>query len=124
MERELLIKGFKEAVMEMREHHPNGTYHWYLDTDENNNDWAIVLGWSEGFETDETDDCVYENYRLCAKLAYQPRKCLTQFDYDFDWTMPYDEETGDVDDTELSIYPNTDLEDIVDWLLKCYERYS
>lgn len=124
MKRENLIKEFKEAVMDMRKNHHNGTYHWYLHTDEKNNDWAIVLGWQDGFEEDETDDCMYGTYRLCSKLAYQPHNSMLQCGYDIDWLMPYNEKTGEVDDNELSIYPNTDLEGIIDWLLKCYESYT
>lgn len=109
--------------MDMRTNHSNGTYWWYLSTDENDNDWAIVLGWSDGFgEPNEIDDCVKENCRLCVKLAYQPCKSLMR-EYDIDWTMPYNEETGEVDDNEISIYPDTDLKGIIDELLKCYESY-
>lgn len=124
MNKTKLIKEFTNAVIHMRETHENGTYHWLLDTDENNNDWAIVLGWQDGFEPDETDDCMDGTYRLCAKLAYQPNNSLMQCDYDIDWLMPYDEETGEVDDNEISIDPNTNTEEIVNWLLKCYSRYA
>lgn len=117
------IQDFTNAVMDMRTNHSNGTYWWYLSTDENDNDWAIVLGWSDGFgEPNEIDDCVKENCRLCVKLAYQPCKSLMR-EYDIDWTMPYNEETGEVDDNEISIYPDTDLKGIIDELLKCYESY-
>ena len=44
-------------------------------------------------------------------------------DYDIDWLMPYDEKSGEVYDNEVSIYSDTNLEDVVIWLLKCYESY-
>lgn len=124
MNKEKLIKDFENAVEYMKKTHFNGTYYWYLDTDENNNDWAIVLGWSNGFKPDETDDCLDGTYRLSAKLAYQPYNSIMQCDYDVDWLMPYDEETNEVDDTEISIYPGDNLEETIDWLLNCYKSYS
>lgn len=108
----------------MKNNHSDGTYYWILDTDENNNNWAIVLGWQDGYEKDENDSCMDGTYRLCSKLAYQPNNSVMQCDYDIDWLMPYDEESGEVDDNEISIYPNTDLNEVIDWLLKCYETYK
>ena len=123
MTKKQLIKEFKKAVEHMRRTHDNGTYYWYLHTDENNNDWAIVLGWADGFEAKETDDCMDGTWRLCTKLAYQPHNSIMQCDYDVDWTMPYDEDTMEVNDNEISIYPNYNAEEIIDWLLKCYSNY-
>ena len=118
-----LVKEFTGAVEEMRTKHPIGTYHWTLNVDDNGKKWAIVLGWADGYEEDEEDDCMDGTYRLCAKLAYQPVNSMMQCDYDIDWLIPYDEETGEVDDTEVSIYPNDNLEEIICWLLKCYLPY-
>ena len=120
MDKARLISEFVNAVDDMQRTKFGGTYHWILGRDENGNDWAIVLGWADGFDTEENDDCTLGTWRLCVKLAYQPWHSLMQCDYDVDWLMPYDEETGDVDDTEISIYPNTDLAEAIDWL---YERY-
>lgn len=119
-----LIKEFTNAVLDMRKNHHNGTYHWLLDTDDNGNDWAIVLGWSDGFEEDPTDDCTDGTYRLCAKLAYHPHNSIMQCDYDVDWLMPYDEKTGEVYDNELSIFPNSSTYETVNWLLRCYLNYA
>ena len=124
MNNETLIKDFIDAVAYMKETKCNGIYHWILGTDENNNDWAIVLGWADGFDADEADDCADGTYRLCAKLAYQSNKSIMQCDYDIDWLMPYDEESGEVDDNEVSIYPDTDLVGLVEWLLACYLSYA
>ena len=124
MKKNKLIKEFKKAVEDMRFNHPNGTYHWDLDVDENNRVWAIVLGWADGYEADETDDCMDGTYRLSVKLAYQPKNSIMQCDYDIDWEMPYDEISGEVDDTEVAIYPNDNLELIIDWLLDIYSTYK
>ena len=126
MDKTKLVKEFANAVDNMRKTHENGTYHWYLGADENNNDWAIVLGWLDGFEADETDDCMDGTWRLCAKLAYQPGNSIMQCDYDIDWLMPYDEETMEVDDTEIPIYSNinmANIEEIINWFLEQYLSY-
>ena len=127
MNKAKLVKEFANAISNMRKTHENGTYHWYLGTDENNNDWAIVLGWLDGFEADETDDCMDGTWRLCSKLAYQPCNSLMQCDYDIDWFMPYDEESGEVNDTEIPICSNinmTNIEEIIDWFLEQYSSYT
>ena len=124
MNKENLIKQFQEAVEEMRKTHVDGTCHWELDVDSKRNQWAIVLGWQDGYEEDKEDDCMDGTYRLCAKLAYQPTNSMMQCDYDIDWLMPYNEETGEVDDNEVSIYSGYDATEIIDWLLKCYGTYE
>lgn len=83
-----------------------------------------MLGWSDGFEEKPDDDNLDGTWRICAKLAYQSKRSVMQCDYDIDWYMPYDEVTGEVDDNEVSIYPNTDLEETIDWLLNCYHDYN
>lgn len=123
MTKNKLIKQFINAVNEMKETHDNETYHWNLDV-HGNQQWAIVLGWSDGFEEDPNDDCLDGTYRICTKLAHQSVNSMSQCDYDIDWTMPYDIYTDEVDDTEISIYPDTDLESIVNNLLGQYEAYK
>lgn len=127
MNKAKLVKEFANAISNMRKTHEDGIYHWYLGTDENNNHWAIVLGWLDGFKADETDDCMDGTWRLCSKLAYQTCNSLMQCDYDIDWFMPYDEESGEVDDTEIPIYSNinmTNIEEIIDWFLEQYSSYT
>lgn len=123
MNKKELIKSFTKAVEDMKRNKSNGTYYWYLNRNTNGNDWAIVLGWSDGFDADESDDCTDGTYRLCTKIAYQSSNSIMQCDYDIDWLMPYDEETGDVFDIELCIFPDTNINWVVDWLLKCYNSY-
>ena len=102
----------------MRSSHANGTYHWYLGQDDNNNDWAIVLGWQDGYEEDKNDDCMQDTWRICLKLAYQSSNSMLQCDYDIDWLLPYNPKTGDVYETEYSIYPNSDIALYVHYLLR------
>lgn len=118
------LSEFIAAVAHMRKTHENGTFYWMLGTDSDNNIWSIVLGWRDGFDKDEKDDCSDGTWHLCAKLAYQPHNSYMQCDYDVDWIMPYDEKTGEVDYTEIAIYPDTVLEEVFNWLLECYERYK
>lgn len=124
MDKAKLICEFTDAVDDMQRTKFNGTYHWILGRDDNDNDWAIVLGWADGFEADEDDDCMDGTWRLCVKLAYQPWNSLMQCDYDIDWVMPYDEESGEVDNTEVAIYMDTNIEETINWLLACYARYE
>ena len=87
--------------------HEDETYFYYVSSADKKNDWALVFGYGEGFEEPT----------LCGKVAYQSKNCLMQ-EYDIDWTMPYDEETGNVDDTEIAIGDATDIE----WLFEQWER--
>lgn len=121
MNKRKLIQEFTAAVEEMRCTHQNGTYYWIIGEDEEN-DWAIVLGWADGFDEMEDDNNLDGTWRICAKMAFQSKKSIMQCDYDIDWDMPYDKITGEVDDNEVSIYPGTNLESVIDWLLECYSR--
>ena len=123
MDKNTLLKEFTNAVEYMKKTKANGTYHWILGRDEDNNDWAIVLGWADGFEPNEFDDCMDGTYSLCAKIAYQPYNSAMQCDYDVDWIQPYDEATNEVDETEIAIFSGCDMEYVIDWLLDCYSSY-
>ena len=109
MDKILLVNKVNEAVEELK-NDKCGTYFWNLDTDNNGNNWAIVLG----FDSEDN---------ICVKLAYQPNNSIMQCDYDIDWLTPYDEESGEVDDNELCIEDRVTEEEI-GWLLDCYSRYD
>lgn len=123
MDRNILTKEFMKAVGEMRRTHDVGTYYWTLGEDDKGNNWAIVLGWQDGYEPEPDDDCMDGKWRICAKLAFQPKNSLMQCDYDIDWDMPYNKATGEVDDNEIAIYPSTHSPSVVDWLLEAYHTY-
>ena len=119
--RENLIEGLTKAIEHMKSTHESCTYYWILHKD-NVNTWAIVLGWSDGFEEDSDNEFQDGTYALCAKLAYQPNNSLMQ-EYDIDWTMPYDEETGELNFDEAIVNSVDDAESIIDWLLAMYKGY-
>lgn len=86
---------------------PDGTTYWVdLDYDNAGNRWAVVFGWMDDGEG---------NPLLCGKIAYLPKNSGMQ-EYDMDWEMPYDEETGEVWDTELSISNGVGDADINWWI--------
>lgn len=124
MDKLILMTHIKNAVDNMSKTKSNCTYHWYLGTDNDDNDWCIVLGWCDGFDSNEIDSYSDDTYRLCIKLAYQPSNSLLQCDYNIDWLMPYDEKTNDVDDTEIPIYKDTNLNIEIDWLLNKFKEYE
>jgi hypothetical protein len=84
--------------------------------------WAVYVGWSDGF--DENDEYVYHNEynpsaAICCKIADMEDALWT----DYDWcNMPYDEETGDVWDTDSAISPNEDYQQTASWLLEEYDK--
>lgn len=124
MNRNELIKDFTNAVEHMRKSNGYGTYYWWLDEDDKGNSWAIVLGWTDGFDKDPNDNNLDGTWRICVKLAFQPWNSIMQCDYDVDWQMPYDEVTGEVDDTEIAIYSDTNLTETINWLLNYYSNYN
>lgn len=119
-----LTEKITKTLKEMRSSHDNGTYHWYLGQDKDNNDWAIVLGWQDGYEENKNDDCTVDTWRICIKLAFQPSNSMLQCDYDIDWLMPYNKKTGDVYDTEYPIYPNSDIALYVHYLLRDAKNFK
>lgn len=80
------------------------------------NDWAIVIAWMDQYDEESCE--VEGGWCLCAKVAYQPYNSMMQCDYDFDWPMPYDEKTGEVDDTNLSSVHESDFK----WLIEEWIR--
>lgn len=91
-----------------------------LGYDDSNNLLGIVCGWSEGFDEEETQLWnVRGSRRIYMKFAIIPNNSIMR-EYDIDWLMPYDEETGETDDTEIPISNN--MYDI-NWLLEAYKRY-
>jgi hypothetical protein len=120
------LRGFVKEALDAFEDGYEGTYYYKLgNSDFHEGDWAIVIGWSGGFDTDYIDDNFISDgngYEVCSKLAYNDS--YMQSDYEWDWVMPYNEETGDVDNTENSL--PRDLEGAmkdIDWLLKHWYKY-
>ena len=81
----------------------------------------LVMGWSGGFDKDDTQQNPYADgeYRICTKLAYNCDSL--QCDYEYDWEMPYDENTGDVDDTDSEYGEPDDILWQIDYWRKNYK---
>ena len=99
------------------------TYFFKLWVDEYYRRWAIVIAWQDGFEDSNTTE--YENgtYRICMKIGFQPTNSIMQ-EYDIDWTMPWDEETGDVDDSEITVYSDEAIDSCIDYIFGTWEHYK
>lgn len=117
-----LIESFIKAVKEMSQDKEGGCCYWILDADNNGNNWAIIIGWQDGFEEDAEDKLSDGTWHLCTKVAYQPHNSLMQCDYMIDWEMPYNEESGDIWDTDIAVYLNDNHEETVKWLLDQFEE--
>lgn len=131
MGKSLSVEDFKEAfakAVEGLKAGEEGTYYWWLKrNDRHNNDWAIVLGWGEGFDEEENNPCRKNGYGICVKIAYQPSNAIMQCDYGIDWNMPYDKNDGECYDTEESIdctATTDDLENIAGRYLDCWNEYK
>lgn len=119
-----LAKDLKEAADYLAEHKESGgCYHFHtveMDDKGINKNVSIVLGWQEGYDK-ENDKYCDDGYRLCVKVGYQPVNSMMQCDYDIDFYQVYDKETGDVYDTEIDLYPNTDFENVASQIIADFQ---
>lgn len=107
-------KDFKEAVDWLWGHKAEGgCVHQVLGTTNDGTELCFVVGWSKGTDYGD-DDKKYgyfdEGYCISAKIGYQHRNNAMQTDYDWDFNMPYDLETGDVWDTSSYVPRDADWE--------------
>lgn len=103
-----IIKRVKEVESDRD---PQATYWVELGYDDKNT-YACVMCWCD------KDNAEYFGYEdeadfVLAKIAFCPDNSAMN-EYDIDWMMPYDEETGEVWNTELQI-SSSDWSD-ADWL--------
>lgn len=89
----------------------NTTYFHIFATDEEKQ-WGLVAAYMDYNETGNPEPYI--------KLSYLPNNTLMG-EYDIDWIMPYDEETGIVDDTEISLDDN---ELTIDWIYEQINRFK
>lgn len=115
-------KEIKNAIINLKETRDIQTTCWVRLKDDDENTWAVVIGWQGGYEHRQSDYSIGE-YWLCAKVAYQPKRSLMQ-EYDIDWLMPYDEASGEVDDTETSISADAFIDETIDWMEKEWKRIA
>lgn len=107
-------KDIKEAVDWLWEHKQDGgCVHQVLGTTDDGTKLCFVVGWANGRDYGD-DDKKYgyfdEGYCISAKIGYQHRNNAMQTDYDWDFNMPYDLETGDVWDTSSYVPRDADWE--------------
>lgn len=111
----VLAKQLKESADYLADHKEQGGCFRFntvkMDDKGINKNVSIVLGWQEGYDK-ENDKYCDDGYRLCVKVGYQPVNSMMQCDYDIDFNQVYDKETGDVYDTEISLYPDSDFEKV------------
>lgn len=107
-------KDIKEAVDWLWGHKQDGgCVHQVLGTTDDGTKLCFVVGWANGRDYGD-DDKKYgyfdEGYCISAKIGYQHRNNAMQTDYDWDFNMPYDLETGDVWDTSSYVPRDADWE--------------
>lgn len=112
-----LYVGFEKAIDKLK-NGGSGVYYWRLAYT-NGNVWAIVLGWAEDDnEDDGTDKCHTVGYNIAVKIAFQPNSSIMQSDYSIDWKLPYDKESGEVEDCEWFLSDKDNSSEILDSVLK------
>lgn len=87
------------------------------------NDWAVYVGWSDAGYTDDFESAIHDenepSWVICAKIATTHEAVWA--DYDF-CDMPYDDETGEVWDTDMAISPEENYQNTAAWLLDEYNE--
>ena len=116
----VLAKQLKESADYLADHKEQGGCFRFntveMDDKGINKDVSIVLGWTDGFDENDIDKDKYQSdtWRLTVKVGYQPVNSMMQCDYDIGFNQVYDKETGDVYDTEICLYPDTNFEKVAD----------
>lgn len=108
-----------------------GCYHWKVCSQGEQN-IAVVLGWTQFPDEDDSNKDKYydDGFRLAVKIGYQSSDSIMQCDYDVDFNLPYNPDTGDVcDDCEYCIYETTDFKSLandinhnIDWVIKHWKE--
>ena len=112
-----LYDGFAKAIDHLKDG-GDGVHYWRL-ANTNGNVWAIVLGWEEDDNDDDgTDKCHKVGYNIVAKIAFQPNNSMMQCDYSVDWLLPYNKESGEVEDCEWFVSDKDNPSEILDAILK------
>ena len=86
-------------------------------------DWAVYGGWSDAGYTDDFESVIHDekepSWVICCKIATTHEYVWA--DYDF-CDMPYEEETGEVWDTDMAISPEENYQQTAAWLLDQYNE--
>lgn len=109
---QITAKDFKDAVDWLLKEN-QGCVHKVLATTDEGTQLCFVVGWSKAADFGG-DDAKYgyvdDGYYIAAKIGYQHRNNGMQSDFDWDFNMPYDTETGDVWDTSSYVPRDADWE--------------
>ena len=128
MSRNLTVVGLAKEIKEGIEwlwKNKCGCCRWWFLTDDKRRRWSIVIGWSDGFDDDmKNDDWLDGTYAICSKIGYEEWNNVMQTDMDWDFLMPYDEETGEVDDTCSPIARNVNYMRLAEELMDEFKRVT
>lgn len=119
MTKQELAKKIKEAV-EYFEKDERGCYTLKLD-----DKLAICVGWSDGYDVTNTGvihSRIEPTWCINAGIKVWTSDSM-RTDYDF-INSPYYEDSGDVWDTDVSISPSENYEELADYFLTEYEAMS
>ena len=108
-----LAKFLEDSVKEL-ENGSQSTYFYYLQ-----DDLYSVVGVEEGHSYDKNDEGYArtpDGYVICSKVAYNYDEL--QYDYNGDWYMPYDPETGDVWDTDSGVLEDENFKELAKYHLQ------
>lgn len=112
-----------KAILELKESKDISLTYWFtFEIDDYSRRWAIVLAWQDGY-TEENTDWHFGEYRITMKVAFQPTNSIMH-EYDVDWLMPWDKETGNVDDCEISIDCEEVIDSSIDYLFKTWNQFK
>lgn len=97
---------------------------WFKPTKDS--PFSIIGGWLEGFSEDYSDLlCISKtnpNYAMCVKIAVNEGPyAYTDFEI---MNMPYNSETGEVDDVCIPLEYNDDVESLAKFLLTELDRIN
>lgn len=109
-----ITREVNDAIQEAVQYIDSGdsypTWHWELGRDDEKM-WCLVLGFMDGYEPNENEFTDSYGQTLALKWgAISNRSAMYEFDMDFE--MPYDEETGEVWDSCTSIESFNALRDV------------
>lgn len=88
-----------------------------------NYDYAIVCGWDYSPDDPDPSDSYYRNgQRIAIKLARQPLNHAYWCDYNVDWSYPPLDDQGNVWDTNLFLYSDSNLKEVIHDLFKTWDK--
>lgn len=117
-----LAKQLKEAADYLADNKEQGGCYRFNTVQVGDKNVSIVLGWTDGFDAEEQDKYSNDTWRLAVKVGYQPVNSMMQCDYDIDFMQVWYKDDGDVYDTEVVLYPDSNFESIAESLIKDFKH--